>query len=302
MRTANTYNYLSIRIPRQKVLHYSFDAQGKFGNPYGRSLLRRAYKYYVMKDAFLQMMSVALDRKGTPLTLIFADPNTTLIDPDKKGDTSARGRRVGIRADDRRKERVLPVVGVRHAVLERETADVDDRRQARHRNRDLRDDQDGPRPSQAKPVGAARLLERVLRSSSGRMQRWKHAGHDRSEESEHGDVHVSGDRHSRIDEVRQCTVAVRFKDRDALRDPESGQCNAGDRWNRAQYQRFDEQLSDDAPAAGADCRANGDFALARRGPGIHKHAHIHRDDDRQEAHHRLDHGDFEYRTDLDVED
>lgn len=83
IRTANTYNYLSIRIPVQKCLHYAFDAQGKFGNPYGRSLLRRAYKWYVMKDAFLQMLAIALDRKGTPLTIVYADPNTSLLDPDK---------------------------------------------------------------------------------------------------------------------------------------------------------------------------------------------------------------------------
>lgn len=102
LRTANQYNYLSIRIPKQKCIHYAFDAQGKFGNPYGRSLLRRAYKYYVMKDAFLQMMSVALDRKGTPLTIVYYDPNTTLIDPSKatqsgaaKDARGARGRSVG---------------------------------------------------------------------------------------------------------------------------------------------------------------------------------------------------------------
>lgn len=83
IRTANTYNYLSIRIPKLKCIHYAFDAQGKFGNPYGRSLLRRAYKYYVMKDAFLKMLAVALDRKGTPLTIVYADPNTTIRDPSK---------------------------------------------------------------------------------------------------------------------------------------------------------------------------------------------------------------------------
>jgi hypothetical protein len=102
MRTGNTFNYLSIRIPRQKCVHYAFDAQGKFGNPYGRSLLRRAYKFYVMKDAFLQMLSVALDRKGTPLTVVFADPNVTLVDKQKVAEGSnPRGRRgVGKRADE----------------------------------------------------------------------------------------------------------------------------------------------------------------------------------------------------------
>jgi hypothetical protein len=101
MRTANTFNYLSIRIPRQKCIHYSFDAQGNFGNHYGRSLLRRAYKFYVIKDAVLQMMVIALDRKGTPLTIIFADPHTTVKDGDKvQAGTNAKGQKVGKRADE----------------------------------------------------------------------------------------------------------------------------------------------------------------------------------------------------------
>jgi hypothetical protein len=98
LRTANSLNYMSIRIPKQKCVHYAFDAQGRFGNPYGRSLLRRCYKYYVMKDAFLQMMSVALDRKGTPLTIVYADPNETLQDPNSP--LNERGRRSGISAVD----------------------------------------------------------------------------------------------------------------------------------------------------------------------------------------------------------
>lgn len=83
LRTANSFNYLSIRIPKAKCIHYAFDAQGKFRNPYGRSLLRRCYKYYVMKDAILQMMSVALDRKGTPLTIVYYDPSAPIYDPSK---------------------------------------------------------------------------------------------------------------------------------------------------------------------------------------------------------------------------
>lgn len=103
LRTGNLYSYMAVRIPTQKCIHYSFDAQGKFQNPYGRSLLRRAYKYWVMKDAFLQMLATALDRKGTPLTVVYADHNTTLIDPSKANEgtgAQAAGRRdVGIRAD-----------------------------------------------------------------------------------------------------------------------------------------------------------------------------------------------------------
>lgn len=81
IRTSNQINFLSLRIPKQKCIHYAFNAQGRFGSPYGRSLLRRAYKWWVLKDSVIQMMSIALDRKGTPLTIIFADPNTTLMDP-----------------------------------------------------------------------------------------------------------------------------------------------------------------------------------------------------------------------------
>ncbi len=100
VRSANSYTYQSIRIPIEKCVHYAFDAAGKMGNPYGRSLLRRAYKWYVMKDGFLQMLSVALDRKGTPLTVVFADPNTTVNDPSKmQAGVNAKGRVQGERAD-----------------------------------------------------------------------------------------------------------------------------------------------------------------------------------------------------------
>jgi hypothetical protein len=109
IRSANTYNYMSIRIPKAKCIHYAFNAQGQFANPYGRSLLRRAYKYYVMKDAFLQMMSIALDRKGTPLTIVYYDPALTLIDPNKATDSptansirgdGSKGIRAGVAARD----------------------------------------------------------------------------------------------------------------------------------------------------------------------------------------------------------
>lgn len=83
LRSPNIFSYLSIRIPVRKCIHYSFDAQGKFGNPYGRSLLRRAYKHWVLKDAVLQMLSVALDRKGTPLSVWYVDPTATFIDMHK---------------------------------------------------------------------------------------------------------------------------------------------------------------------------------------------------------------------------
>jgi hypothetical protein len=102
VRVSNTFQYLSIRIPKYKCIHYAFNAAGQFGNPYGRSLLRRAYKHWVMKDAILQMMSIALDRKGTPLMVVFADPNTTVRNQAKynANNPNAKGQRdQGIRAD-----------------------------------------------------------------------------------------------------------------------------------------------------------------------------------------------------------
>lgn len=91
LRTGNTFSYMSIRIPRTKVIHYAFDAQGKFGNPYGRSLLRRGYDWWVMKKAFMQMLATALDRKGTPLTVVYADQNTTLLDSTKRSQNNNAG-------------------------------------------------------------------------------------------------------------------------------------------------------------------------------------------------------------------
>lgn len=95
LRTAGIYSYMAIRIPKQKVIHYAFDAQGKFGNPYGRSLLRRCHKWWVMKDVFLNMLAVALDRKGTPLQIVFCDPNLTVLDETtytQGGDARQQGR------------------------------------------------------------------------------------------------------------------------------------------------------------------------------------------------------------------
>lgn len=80
MRSSSYYNYLAIRIPKLKAIHYAFNASGSFGNPYGRSLLRRAYNQWISKQAYLQMLAVALDRKGTPLTVVYADPNHTVED------------------------------------------------------------------------------------------------------------------------------------------------------------------------------------------------------------------------------
>lgn len=83
VRLPNSFSYMSIRIPVLKCVHFTWNSQGCFGNPYGRSLLRRAYNWWIQKWAYAQMMGVALDRKGTPLTVVFADPNVSVVDQNK---------------------------------------------------------------------------------------------------------------------------------------------------------------------------------------------------------------------------
>lgn len=102
IRSANTYSYLSIRIPKLKCIHYANRSPGQFGNPYGRSMLRRAYKWWVMKDTFLRFLSIALDRKGTPLNIVFFDPNATVLPPGAQtGHAQQRGNpNAGTRASD----------------------------------------------------------------------------------------------------------------------------------------------------------------------------------------------------------
>jgi hypothetical protein len=79
VRIAADLTYLTVKITKDKVIHLRSSTTGKFNNPYGRSVLRRAYKSWVAKDAFLKMWIIAADRKGTPLTVGYAAPNETVI-------------------------------------------------------------------------------------------------------------------------------------------------------------------------------------------------------------------------------
>jgi hypothetical protein len=78
IRIAADLTYLTVKIPKDHVIHLRSSSTGKFQNPYGRSLLRRVYKNWVSKDAFLKMWVVAADRKGTPLLVGYAAPNDTV--------------------------------------------------------------------------------------------------------------------------------------------------------------------------------------------------------------------------------
>lgn len=79
IRIAADLTYLTVKMTRDKVIHLRSSSTGKFDNPYGRSILRRAYKNWVLKDAFLKMWLVAADRKGTPLVVGYAAPNETVL-------------------------------------------------------------------------------------------------------------------------------------------------------------------------------------------------------------------------------
>jgi len=99
VRSASTFNYLSIRIPKLKCVHFAWNGQGRFGNPYGRAMMRRIYNWWVQKWAYAQMMGVALDRKGTPLMIGYADPNATIAKQSAyKSDGSKNARADSIRA------------------------------------------------------------------------------------------------------------------------------------------------------------------------------------------------------------
>ena len=54
-----------IKIPSDKVILYSHDK--RFGNPYGRSILRTTYKHWFIKDKIYKFANIAYERYGTPL-------------------------------------------------------------------------------------------------------------------------------------------------------------------------------------------------------------------------------------------
>ena len=78
IRIAADLTYLTVKIPKDKVIHLTSSVTGNFSNPYGRSILRRNYKNWVLKDAFLKMWLIGADRKGTPLLVGYAAPNDTV--------------------------------------------------------------------------------------------------------------------------------------------------------------------------------------------------------------------------------
>lgn len=54
-----------IKIKPEKIIWYAHDK--KFGNPYGQSVLRTAYKHWYIKDKMYRFANIAYERYGTPL-------------------------------------------------------------------------------------------------------------------------------------------------------------------------------------------------------------------------------------------
>ena len=74
IRSTNLQTVGLVPIPRNKMIHYVRKGQDGFLNPYGRSMLRSAYNFYVLKCAFLQFLAVAGDKKSLPILVAYCDP------------------------------------------------------------------------------------------------------------------------------------------------------------------------------------------------------------------------------------
>lgn len=71
----NSYTGGMIRLDRSKVWHVAFS--GSSNNPWGVSQLTSVLDYHLFKEAFRDMMAVALDRYGTPLLYAIVPPQIT---------------------------------------------------------------------------------------------------------------------------------------------------------------------------------------------------------------------------------
>lgn len=68
-----------VDIPLEKAILYTY--RKRFGNHYGRSILRPVRKNWLLKDPVLKMLARALDRFGTPITSAVV-PDEDIRDPD----------------------------------------------------------------------------------------------------------------------------------------------------------------------------------------------------------------------------
>ena len=85
VRISEDVTYNTVKMQTDQVIHLKSSVTGTFNNPYGRSVLRRAYKNWVIKDTMLRLWMVCADRKGSPLLIGWADPQATVHDGANNG-------------------------------------------------------------------------------------------------------------------------------------------------------------------------------------------------------------------------
>lgn len=64
----NSYHSPEVKLPLWKVTHLINDFE--FNNYYGNSILEACYRWHILKEAFVDMFTLTLDRYGNPLTVI----------------------------------------------------------------------------------------------------------------------------------------------------------------------------------------------------------------------------------------
>ncbi|MBD2201562.1 hypothetical protein H6G33_09405 [Calothrix sp. FACHB-1219] len=72
-----------VRLPKSKRVYITLNGEGN--NPYGKSILEPVLPYHYFKEAYRDMLTVALDRYGTPLIYVVVPPvdtRETVEEPD----------------------------------------------------------------------------------------------------------------------------------------------------------------------------------------------------------------------------
>lgn len=70
----------TVILPKRKCIHHTFAGLDGFTSPYGRSILRSTYSYWVQKQAMLQISLIAANYKASPIPVAFVDPTVQVRD------------------------------------------------------------------------------------------------------------------------------------------------------------------------------------------------------------------------------
>lgn len=74
----NPVGLVALPTEFDQVIHFTLDGTDRLFNPYGRSLMRKVYTAYVLKYGIMQFLAMALDRKATPLLVVYCDMQQSL--------------------------------------------------------------------------------------------------------------------------------------------------------------------------------------------------------------------------------